>query len=68
MDKKNITKLYKLCLLLQDLCEEHSNCTFCPFSNDDGCMIEGETDTHAEELYRLFCVTDLEEGTENHEQ
>lgn len=67
MEKKNIIKLYKLCLLLQDLCEEHSNCTFCPFSYDDGCLIEGETDTHADELYRLFSVTDLEEGAEQHE-
>ena len=65
MEKKNITKLYKLCLLLQDLCEEHSNCTFCPFSYDDGdCMIKGETDVHADELYTLFRLQDLEEGAE----
>lgn len=64
MEKKNITKLYNVCLLLQDLCEEHSNCTFCPFSDDDDCMIERETDIPADELYRLFCLTDLEEGAE----
>lgn len=60
MEKQNITKLYRLCLLLQDLCAEHSNCTFCPFSDDDGCMIEGETNIHADELCTLFCLKDLE--------
>lgn len=68
MEKKNILKLYRVCLLLHDLCEEHTNCTFCPFSDDDGCMIEGETNIHADELYTLFCLTDLEERTEKHEQ
>ena len=65
MEKKNITKLYNVCLLLQDFCEEHNNCTFCSFSCDDSeCMIKRETDIPADELYRLFCLKDLEEGTD----
>ena len=55
MDEKNIMKLWHVCSMIQDFCEGHNNCEFCPFHDYwNNCMIKNAADVPAEELWKLF--------------
>lgn len=55
MEDKSIKKLYRLCNLLENFCETHEYCDFCPFYDiPTGCKINSVTQVRVVELKELF--------------
>lgn len=55
MEDKSIKKLYRLCELLDDFCDTHEYCDFCPFYDvATGCKINEVTKVRVVELKKLF--------------
>ena len=63
MDEKNIEKLWRVCTIIQDFCEGHNGCDFCPFTDYwNECMFRSATDVRADNLHTLFPKDVVEEG------
>lgn len=55
MEDKSIKRLYRLCKLLEDFCDTHDYCDFCPFYDiATGCKINDATKVRVVELKELF--------------
>ena len=55
MEEKYIKRLWHLCELIQDFCETHNDCNYCPFhSGFEGCKIRSDTDFSPVNLCELF--------------
>ena len=55
MEEKNMKKLWYVCTIIQNYCEAHNGCDFCPFHDYwDKCMIKNAADVDTDELWKLF--------------
>ena len=55
MEEKYIKKIWNLVELIQDFCETHNDCNFCPFfDTTTGCKIKDATEVRVVELDELF--------------
>ena len=55
MEEKNIKKLWYVCTIIQNYCEAHNGCDFCPFHDYwDDCMIKNAAGVSTDELWKLF--------------
>lgn len=63
MDENNIERLWNVCVIIKDFCEQHKNCDYCPFYDSrnsyNECTFANVTDFDVDELQKLFPVSEL---------
>lgn len=55
MEEKNIKSLWHICTIIQEFCDAHNDCYYCPFYTGlNGCAFKNASEVQTDELWKLF--------------